>query len=216
MTALDALNLAVPLADTYSAVEQRLLVAIARQLTLNDNHALNEVSKWQIKQLANMGMLRKDAARIIAAGTKGVPADFADTVQQAIAETLAEDRLVDMWENEGFSESAKQAIKHYRRQAQDVYNQVNTVMKYKAESTLVRAAFPTGCSASPRSITTTRRTRSFTARSAANASWNARFVSPRQKPICWKPQATLRAQRRFGRRCPSRTGSFARTACRTG
>lgn len=52
MTALDALNLAAPLADTYSAVEQRLLVAVARQLTLNDNHALNEVSKWQIKQLA--------------------------------------------------------------------------------------------------------------------------------------------------------------------
>lgn len=139
MTALDALNLAAPLSDTYSAVEQRLLVAIARQLTLNDNHALNEVSKWQIKQLANMGMLRKDAARIIAAGTKGVPADFADTVQQAIAATLAEDGLVDMWENEGFSESAKNAIKHYRRQAQDVYNQVNTVMKYKAESTFVRA-----------------------------------------------------------------------------
>ena len=139
MTALDALNLSAPLADTYSAVEQRLLVAVARQLTLNDNHALNEVSKWQIKQLANMGMLRKDAARIIAAGTKGVPADFADTVQQAIAATLAEDGLVDMWENEGFSESAKQAIKHYRRQAQDVYNQVNTVMKYKAESTFVRA-----------------------------------------------------------------------------
>ena len=139
MTALEALNLAAPLSDTYSAVEQRLLVAVARQLTLNDNHALNEVSKWQIKQLAQLGMLRKDAARIISAGTKGVPADFADTVQQAITATLAEDGLVDMWENEGFSESAKQAIKHYRRQAQDVYNQVNTVMKYKAESTFVRA-----------------------------------------------------------------------------
>ena len=139
MTALEALNLAAPLADTYSAVEQRLLVAVARQLTLNDTHELNEVSKWQIKQLANMGMLRKDAARIIASGTKGVPADFADTIQQAITATLAEDGLVDMWENEGFSESAKNAIKHYRRQAQDVYNQVNTVMKYKAESTFVRA-----------------------------------------------------------------------------
>lgn len=139
MTALDALNLAAPLADTYTAVEQRLMVAIARQLTLNDNHALNEVSKWQIKQLAQLGMLRRDAARIIAAGTKGVPADFADTVQQAITAALAEDGLGDMWENEGFSESAKQAVKHYRQQAQDVYNQVNTVMKYKAESTFVRA-----------------------------------------------------------------------------
>ena len=110
MTALEALNLAAPLADTYSAVEQRLLVAIARQLTLNDNHALNEVSKWQIKRLSNLGMLRKDAAKIIAAGTKGVPADFAGTVQQAIERTLAEDGLVDMWKNAGFSESAKQSV----------------------------------------------------------------------------------------------------------
>ena len=139
MTALEALNLAAPLADTYSAVEQRLLVSIARQLSLNDDHSLNEVSKWQIKRLARLGMLRKDAARIVAAGTKGVPADFTDTVQQAITSALAEDGLVDMWQNESFAESAKQAVKHYRRQAQSVYNQVNTVMKYKAESSFVRA-----------------------------------------------------------------------------
>lgn len=139
MTALEALNLAAPLADTYSAVEQRLLVAIARQLSLNDDHSLNEVSKWQIKRLARLGMLRKDAARIVAAGTKGVPADFTDTVQQAITSALAEDGLVDMWQNESFAESAKQAVRHYRRQAQSVYNQVNTVMKYKAESSFVRA-----------------------------------------------------------------------------
>ena len=139
MTALEALNLAAPLADTYSAVEQRLLVAIARQLSLNDDHSLNEVSKWQIKRLARLGMLRKDAARIVAAGTKGVPNDFTDTVQQAITSALAEDGLVDMWQNESFAESAKQAVKHYRRQAQSVYNQVNTVMKYKAESSFVRA-----------------------------------------------------------------------------
>ena len=139
MTALDALNLAAPLADTYNSVEQRLLVSIARQLTLNDTHELNEVSKWQIKRLANLGMLRKDAARIIAAGTKGVPADFADTVQQAITSALAEDGLTDMWQNEEFAESAKNAVKHYRAQAKDVYNQVNTVMKYKAESSFVNA-----------------------------------------------------------------------------
>ena len=139
MTALDALNLAAPLADTYNSVEQRLLVSIARQLSLNDTHELNEVSKWQIKRLANLGMLRKDAARIIAAGTKGVPADFADTVQQAITSALAEGGLTDMWQDEGFSESAKNAVKHYRNQAKDVYNQVNTVMKYKAESSFVSA-----------------------------------------------------------------------------
>lgn len=139
MTALDALNLAAPLADTYNSVEQRLLVSIARQLSLNDNHELNEVSKWQIKRLANLGMLRKDAAKIIAAGTKGVPADFADTVQQAITSALAEDGLTDMWQDESFSESAKNAVKHYRNQAKDVYNQVNTVMKYKAESSFVNA-----------------------------------------------------------------------------
>lgn len=139
MTALEALNLAAPLADAYNAVERKLLVAIARQLTLNDNHELNEVSKWQIKKLAQLGQLDKDAAKIIAAGTKGVPADFADTVQKAIEATLAEDGLTDMWHNRGFSESAKKAVGHYRAQAKDVYNQVNTVMKYKAHSSYVKA-----------------------------------------------------------------------------
>ncbi len=139
MTALEALNLAAPLADTYEAVERRLLVAIARQLSLNDNHTLNEVSKWQIKQLAKHGMLSKNAAQIIAAGTKGIPGDVAGAVEQAISAALAEDGLTEMWQNESFAESAKQAVKHYRNQAKDVYSQVNTVMKYKAESTFVNA-----------------------------------------------------------------------------
>lgn len=139
MTALEALNLAAPLADTYSEVERRLLVRIARQISLNDDHQLNEASKWQLKQLARHGMLRQDAHKIIAAGTKGIPNDVAETVRQAIESTLAEDGIRDLWHNEGFSESAKNAVKHYRAQAKNVYNQVNTVMKYKAESTFVGA-----------------------------------------------------------------------------
>nr|DAX01319.1 MAG TPA: minor capsid protein [Bacteriophage sp.] len=139
MTALEALNLAAPIADAYTSVEERLLVRIARQLTLNDDHQLNEVSKWQIKQLAKHGMLRRDAHKIIAAGTKGIPGDVADTVRQAIDDTLAEDGIQSMWHNQRFAESAANAVKHYRNQAKDVYNQVNTVMKYKAESTFVRA-----------------------------------------------------------------------------
>ena len=139
MTALEALNLAAPIADAYMSVEERLLVRIARQLTLNDDHALNEASKWQIKQLAKHGLLRQDAHKIIAAGTKGIPNDVAETVRQAIESTLAEDGIRDLWHNEGFSESAKNAVQHYRAQARDVYNQVNTVMQYKADSTFVRA-----------------------------------------------------------------------------
>lgn len=139
MTALEALNLAAPIADAYNSVEEHLLVSIARQLTLNDNHLLNEVSKWQIKQLAKHGILRQDAHKIIAAGTKGIPGDVAETVRQAIDDTLAEDGIQNMWHDQKFSESAVNAVKHYRNQAKDVYNQVNTVMKYKAESTFVRA-----------------------------------------------------------------------------
>lgn len=139
MTALEALNLAAPIADAYMSVEERLLVRIARQLSLNDNHLLNEVSKWQIKQLAKHGILRQDAHKIIAAGTKGIPGDVAETVRQAIDDTLAEDGIQNMWHDQKFSESAVNAVKHYRNQAKDVYNQVNTVMKYKAESTFVRA-----------------------------------------------------------------------------
>ncbi len=139
MTALEALNLAAPIADAYMSVEERLLVRIARQISLNDDHQLNEVSKWQIKQLAKHGLLRQDAHKIIVAGTKGIPGDVAETVRQAIDDTLAEDGIRDLWHNEGFSESAKNAVKHYRNQAKDVYNQVNTVMKYKAESTFVGA-----------------------------------------------------------------------------
>lgn len=139
MTALEALNLASPIAETYISVERRLLLSIARQLSLNDNHEMNEVSKWQIKQLAQLGMLRKDAAKIIADSTKDVPDNFADVVRQAITSALAEDGLTDMWQSESFAESAKNAVKHYRNQAKDVYNQVNTVMKHKAESSFVNA-----------------------------------------------------------------------------
>ncbi len=139
MTALEALNLAAPIADAYMSVEERLLVRIARQLSLNDDHQLNEVSKWQLKQLAKHGLLRQDAHKIIAAGTKGIPGNVADTVRQAIDDTLAEDGIQNMWHDQRFAESAANAVKHYRNQAKDVYNQVNTVMKYKAESTFVRA-----------------------------------------------------------------------------
>lgn len=139
MTALEALNLAAPIADAYMSVEERLLVRIARQISLNDDHQLNEVSKWQIKQLAKHGLLRQDAHKIIAVGTKGIPGNVADTVRQAIDDTLAEDGIQSMWHNQRFAESAANAVRHYRSQAKDVYNQVNTVMKYKAESTYVRA-----------------------------------------------------------------------------
>lgn len=139
MTALEALNLAAPIADAYISVEERLLVRIARQLSLNDDHQLNEVSKWQLKQLAKHGLLRQDAHKIIAAGTKGIPGNVAETVRQAIDDTLAEDGIQSMWHNQRFAESAANAVKHYRNQAKDVYNQVNTVMKYKAESSFVRA-----------------------------------------------------------------------------
>lgn len=139
LTALEALNLAAPIADAYMSVEERLLVKIARQISLNDDHALNEVSRWQIKQLAKHGLLRQDAHRIIAAGTKGIPAAAAEAVRQAIDDTLAEDGIQDMWHDQRFAESAANAVKHYRNQAKDVYNQVNTVMQYKAESTYVRA-----------------------------------------------------------------------------
>ncbi len=139
MTALEALNLAAPIADAYTSIEERLLVRIARQLSLNDDHQLNEVSKWQLKQLAKHGTLRQDAHKIIAAGTRGIPGDVADTVRKAIDDTLAEDGIQSMWHNQQFAESAANAVKHYRNQAKNVYNQVNTVMKYKAESTFVRA-----------------------------------------------------------------------------
>ncbi len=139
MTALEALNLAAPIADAYMSVEERLLVRIARQLSLNDDHQLNEVSKWQLKQLAKHGHLRQDAHKIIAAGTKGILGNVADTVRQAIDDTLAEDGIQGMWHDKRFAESAANSVKHYRNQAKDVYNQVNTVMKYKAESTFVRA-----------------------------------------------------------------------------
>ncbi len=139
MTALEALNLAAPIADAYMSVEERLLVRIARQLSLNDDHQLNEVSKWQLKQLAKHGLLRQDAHKIIAAGTKGIPGNVAETVRQAIDDTLAEDGIQGMWHDKRFAESAANAVRHYRNQAKDVYNQVNTVMKYKAESTFVGA-----------------------------------------------------------------------------
>jgi len=139
MTIIEAMNLAAPLADVYTALEQRLLVMIARQLSLNDKHQMNEVSKWQIQKLAQAGMLSNNAARVIAAETKGVPGNFAAAVQTAIDGALMESGLTEIQRSGEVSESAKKVVKHYRNQARDVYNQVNTVMRYKAQSRFVEA-----------------------------------------------------------------------------
>ncbi len=85
-----------------------------------------------VKQLAKHGMLRQDAHKIIAAGTKGIPGTsrgYRPAVDRRYARRGRYSGACGI--TSGSPESAANAVRHYRNQAKDVYNQVNTVMKYK-------------------------------------------------------------------------------------
>ena len=131
MDALEQLNLATPIAETYSEVETALINHIARQLTANPDTMINATSEWRIQMLARMGRLNKDTAKIIASKVKKVPDKVQSVVNNAIDTVLAEHRL-EMTDK--LSGNIFKALESYDRQAvKDKYNQANTVMQYKAK-----------------------------------------------------------------------------------
>lgn len=134
MDSLDALNLAAPIADTYNELEAMLLSHIAEQLAANPDTLINATSEWRIKLLAQMGRVNKETAKIIAAKTGKVPAEVEKVVEQAINKVLVENAV----SGKSVSAHIENAMKSFDRQAViNKYNQVNTVMQYKAKQAFV-------------------------------------------------------------------------------
>ncbi len=131
MNALEQLNLAAPIADIYSEVEALLINHIARQLTANPETLINATSEWRLQMLARMGRLNSDTAKIISQKVKKVPDKVESVINSAISSVLKENSLEI---TDRLSENVRKALENYDRQAvKDKYNQVNTVMQYKAK-----------------------------------------------------------------------------------
>ncbi len=131
MDALEQLNLAAAITDIYSEVETALICHIARQLAANPDTLINSSSEWRLQMLARMGRLNKDTAKIISSKVGKVPDKVESVINTAIAKVLKENNLEI---TDKLSENIHNALKNYDRQAViDKYNQVNTVMQYKAK-----------------------------------------------------------------------------------
>ena len=135
MDALEQLNLAAPIVSTYTEIEETILCHIAEQLAANPDTLINATSEWRIKMLAQMGRVNDDTARIIASKVGKIPSEVEQVVQSSIDKVLSEHGL-EM--NGKIEESIAAALKNYDLQAvKDKYNQVNTVMQYKAKQAYV-------------------------------------------------------------------------------
>lgn len=135
MDAMEQLNLAAPIVSTYTEIEETILCHIAEQLAANPDTLINATSEWRIKMLAQMDRVNKDTARIIASKVGKIPFEVQQVVQSSIDKVLSEHGL-EM--NGKIEESVAAALKNYDLQAvKDKYNQVNTVMQYKAKQAYV-------------------------------------------------------------------------------
>lgn len=144
MTELEKLSLSQPLTDVYNAMEQDIMLAIAKQLAKDGS--ISASSEWRLQRLAEAGDLNKTVIGIIASYT-GIQSDL-------LTETLsgAANSIIDKLEP-GFRELAKQgfisdtpvpasksvnrAIQTFHKQAASDLNLVNTVMRYKAKQAYV-------------------------------------------------------------------------------
>jgi len=135
MDALEQLNLAAPIVSTYTEIEETILCHISEQLAANPDTMIDATSEWRIKMLAQMGKVNKNTARIIASKVGKIPAEVENVVQASIDKVLKEHGLEMNGNIEG---SVAEALKNYDLQAvKDKYNQVNTVMQYKAKQAYV-------------------------------------------------------------------------------
>lgn len=142
MTTLEQLNLSQPLTDVYTAMETDLMIAIARQLAVGGE--INATSEWRLKKLAEAGALSKETVRIIASYTgiqsdllteaiEGAAMGVADKLEPAL-QACARDGYISSPPGTPISESMKNVVTNFRKQAKTDLNLVNTVMQYKAKS----------------------------------------------------------------------------------
>lgn len=137
MDALQQLNLAAPITDTYTAIEQAIICRIAEQIAGNPQGLINNSSEWRIQMLARMGRLTKDTAKIIASRTRGVGLEIEAAINSSVQSVLKSHGLT---MTDKLSENIRSALTMYDRQAiSGKYNQVNTVMQYKAKQTYLNA-----------------------------------------------------------------------------
>ena len=135
MDALQQLNIAAPVADVFGKIEYDIIMAIARQLSRNPEQLINHTSEWRIQMLARMGKIDRDTARYIAQQTAGVPGEIESIINETITAVLAENGLAG---NTDVIENIEKALTAFDHQAvKDKYNQVNTVMQYKAKKAYV-------------------------------------------------------------------------------
>lgn len=142
MTTLEQLNLSQPLTDVYTAMETDLMMAIARQLAAGGE--INATSEWRLKKLAEAGALSKETLQIIASYT-GIQSDLiteaiesaamgvADRLEPAL-QSCARDGYISAVGGTPISESMKNVVTNFHKQAKTDLNLVNTVMQYKAKT----------------------------------------------------------------------------------
>lgn len=139
-------ELSAPIVELFVEMEDILLRRIAEQLGKDGD--LSDASKWRVRQLARAGLLDKKAVKDIRSYT-GIQSDMLDIIieQAAIREIEQLDTAVHAAGIAALSdnslppaeETAMNAMKSFRRQAQKDINSVNTVMRYKAKQAYVNA-----------------------------------------------------------------------------
>ena len=141
MTPYNAWKLAQPLASLYEGIEDALIDHIVS--TLAKNLEITNTVKWELKMLAKMGSLQKEAVQIIAQRV-GVASDLLAEALEAAAKdevNRLEPGFRDM-ARDGYVEDTKiapektiqAAVKAYQEQATSALNMVNTVMQYKVKT----------------------------------------------------------------------------------
>lgn len=140
MNPYTAWRLAQPLAKLYEGIEDDLISLLVS--TLAKNLDITDTAKWEIRMLAKMGGLRKDAVKIIARR-----AGVAPELLQVALESAAKDEINKLepgfraMVQGGYAKNTRipphraiqGAVKAYWRQAADSLNMVNTVMQYKVK-----------------------------------------------------------------------------------
>lgn len=140
MNPYEASLLSSPLSGLYADIEDDLLLSIAKRFA--KNMEITDTSKWELKMLAQMGALQKDAVRIIAQKAGIAPQMLEIALQSAANDTITQlepgfRQLVE----DGYAKasrippakSAAQAAGAFAKQAKDSLNMVNTVMGYKVK-----------------------------------------------------------------------------------
>jgi hypothetical protein len=127
-------------------MEDVLLRRIAKQLGRDGD--LSDASKWRMRQLARAGLLDRQAVKDIRSYT-GIQSDMLDIIIEtaALHEIDHLDRAVQAADASALTgaaippadETAMNAMRSFRRQAQKDINAVNTVMRYKTKQAFVTA-----------------------------------------------------------------------------